>query len=113
MTTRKKRGDCKRNTVPRRKPACGAGAGPSREQPPTGAEKKLLAEFRERMEARHQAPRLKVDHRPPKPVHVAPAEGEPKTAKLAQLLAFGTTSTDFYSRTFRASGRRLPWRHVI
>ena len=80
------------------------------EQPPepnqadqavTGAEKRLLAEFRERMEARHQAPRLKVDHRPPKPVHIAPAEGEPKTARLAQLLAFGTTSIDFYSRTFR------------
>ena len=70
------------------------------QQPLTVAEKKLVSEFRERTEARHQAPRLKVDHRPTKPVCISPAEGEPKTAKLAQLLAFGTTSTDFYSRTF-------------
>jgi hypothetical protein len=71
------------------------------ERSPTDAEKKLLAEFFERMDARHPAPRVNVDHRPPKPDVIAPAEGEPKTAAVARLVAFGTTSTDFYSRTFR------------
>src|SRR5258707_3907024 len=60
----------------------------------TGAEKKLLAEFCERTDARHPAPRVTVDHRPPNLV-IAPAEGETKTAAAARLPAFGTTSTDF------------------
>jgi hypothetical protein len=62
-------------------------------------ESKLLAEYRERMDARHRAPRLKVDHRPPNPVDIAPAEGEPKTTIFARLVAFGTISTDFHNRT--------------
>jgi hypothetical protein len=62
-------------------------------------ESKLLAEYRERMDARHRAPRLKVDHRPPNPVHTVPAEGEPKTAIFALLAAFGTISADFHNRT--------------
>src|SRR6266436_9580802 len=71
------------------------------EQPPTDAEKQLLAEFCERMEARHRAPRVKLDHRPPKPVDIATAEGEPQTSEVARLAAFGTTSSDFYSRTLQ------------
>jgi hypothetical protein len=67
---------------------------------PTNAEKKLLAEFRQRMAARHPAPRVKVDHQPSKPV-IARAEGEPKTSAVAQIAAFGTTSIDFFSRTFQ------------
>jgi hypothetical protein len=70
------------------------------ERPPTEAQKKLLAEFFERRDARHPAPRVKVDHRSPKAV-IAPAEGEPQTAAVARLVAFGTTSIDFYSWTFR------------
>jgi hypothetical protein len=70
------------------------------ERPPTDAEKQLLAEFCERMDTRHRAPRMKLDHRPPEPVDITPAEGEPQTAVVARLVAFGTTSNDFYSRTF-------------
>jgi hypothetical protein len=71
------------------------------ERPLTDPQKQLLAEFCERMNARHPAPRVKLDHRPPKPVDVTPAEGEPQTAVVARLVAFGTTSNDFYSRTFQ------------
>jgi len=78
-----------------------AKGGPSGTAAPTDAEKQLLAEFRERMEARHRAPRVKLDHRPPKPIDITPAEGEPQTTVVARLVAFGTTSTDFYSRTFQ------------
>src|SRR5258706_16416736 len=75
--------------------------GDQAEWPPTGAEKKLLAEFCERMDARDRAPRVKLDHRPPKPVDIATAEGEPQTSEVARLAAFGTTSSDFYSRTLQ------------
>jgi hypothetical protein len=71
------------------------------EQPLTVAERNLLVEFQERKDARHRAPRVRVDHRPPNSVGIRPAEGEPKTAELARLVAFGTTSTDFYARTFQ------------
>jgi hypothetical protein len=71
------------------------------EQPLTGAEKKLVAELRARMDARHRAPRVKLDHRPPKPVDIATADGEPQTSEVARLTAFGTTSGDFYSRTLQ------------
>ena len=70
-------------------------------QPLTGAEKKLVAEFCARMDTRHRAPRVKLDHRPPKPVDIAIAEGEPQTSEVARLAAFGTTSSDFYSRTLQ------------
>ena len=40
------------------------------------AEEKLLAEFRARRQARHPAPRVKVVHKPPKPVDIATVEGE-------------------------------------
>src|SRR5258706_15370767 len=75
--------------------------GDQAEWPPTGAEKKLLAEFCERMDARDRAPRVKLDHRPPKPVDIATAEGEPQTSEVARLAAFGTTPSDFYSRTLQ------------
>ena len=71
------------------------------ERPPTESEKKMLAEFFERRDARHPAPRVKVDHRPLKPDVIAPAEGEPRSAAVAQLMTFGTLSIDFYTRTFR------------
>lgn len=71
------------------------------EQPLTGAEKKLVAELCARMDARHRAPRVKLDHRPPKPVDIATADGEPQTSEAARLAAFGTTSSDFYSRTLQ------------
>jgi hypothetical protein len=70
-------------------------------QPLTGAEKKLVAELCARMDARHQAPRVKLDHRPPKPVDIATADGDPQTSELARPVAFGTTSSDFYSRTLQ------------
>jgi hypothetical protein len=71
------------------------------EQPQTGAEKRLLAEFHERMDARHRAPRVRVDHRPPNSVEIGAVESEAEAAAAARLVAFGTTSNDFYFRTFR------------
>jgi hypothetical protein len=71
------------------------------EQPLTGAEKKLVAELCARMDARHRAPRVKLDHRPPKPADIATADGEPHTSEVARLAAFGTTSSDFCSRTLQ------------
>jgi hypothetical protein len=70
-------------------------------RPLDGAEKNLLAEFREREDARHRTPRVRINHSSPNSVEISPAEGEPRIAAMAQLVAFGTTSTDFYSRTFR------------
>ncbi len=72
-----------------------------RSPPLSDADRRLAADFIERGQARHRAPRLKVNHNPPKPVELVNAEGEPQTSMLAQLVAFGTTSNDFYSRTLR------------
>jgi hypothetical protein len=66
------------------------------EQPLTGAEKRLVVELCARMDARHPAPRVKLDHRPPKPVDIATADGEPQTSEVARLTAFGTTSGDTF-----------------
>jgi hypothetical protein len=68
------------------------------EQPTTPAEEKLLANFSERVRARHTAPKVKVtlDSAQPK-VEWA---GHPQTTLLAQLATFGTISPDFYSQTF-------------
>jgi hypothetical protein len=71
------------------------------EQPPTNAEKNLIAQFRERINTRHPAPRVKMDHGSPNSIDVAPAEGEPKVAAMAHLAVFGTTSSEFCSRTFQ------------
>jgi hypothetical protein len=68
------------------------------EQPTTPAEEKLLANFSERVRARHTAPKVKVTLESAQPkVEWA---GHPQTTLLAQLATFGTISPDFYSQTF-------------
>jgi hypothetical protein len=68
------------------------------EQPTTPAEETLLANFSERVRARHPAPKVKVTPDPAQPkVEWA---GHPQTSLFARLAAFGTTSPDFYRQTF-------------
>jgi hypothetical protein len=68
------------------------------EPPMIPAEERLLANFSERVRARHLAPKVKVTLGPAQPkVEWA---GRPKTTLLAQLATFGTISPDFYSQTF-------------
>jgi len=91
----------KRKGLPRNRPPAEQAKPPEEaDQPLSEAEKRLVTEFQKRREARHRPPRVKLVHKPPKPVTIERPADEPRTAPLARLMAFGTTSNDFYSRTF-------------
>jgi hypothetical protein len=91
----------KRKGLPRNRPPAEQAKAPEEtDQPLSEAEKRLVAEFQKRREARHRPPRVKLVHKPPKPVTIERPADEPRFAPLARLMAFGTTSNDFYSRTF-------------
>ena len=65
----------------------------------TPAEQRLLDKQAARLKDRHNAPRLKIDHKPGKPVNLGVQGESAAISTLALRDAFGTMSDDFQSRS--------------
>ncbi len=62
----------------------------------TPAEYRMMASFMEKAKARHEAPKLKIQHNPGEPANISPSN-DALVSKLALWEAFGTTSADLQS----------------
>ncbi|NJO34418.1 MAG: hypothetical protein HC869_16115 [Rhodospirillales bacterium] len=84
--------------MPKRNAAPSKVALPAKPYLPTEADRRLVKSQIDRRQQSRQAPKVKVDHKPPKPVMLKPDHPDPVVGNAALHAAFGSAETNFVNQ---------------